>query len=181
MGGATGKTGRRGLLIWPQATRGLIKNYDRAITPGVEAVHVPAHFVPPGSSQAKQPHHLYAQLSWNQSCHRQKYPASIAQGCFSHVQRFYTLWTVASGLLPRVFSRQEYWNILSNTGFHTLLEHYISCFPSCQLPWVPVAARTPATQASAPPPHLALTGANPSSPGKPQEQSPVDNPMQRWK
>jgi len=32
------------------------------------------------------------------------------------------------------------------------------------------------TQAAAPPPHLALTGAIPSPPGQPQEQSPVDNP-----
>jgi len=31
------------------------------------------------------------------------------------------------------------------------------------------------TQAAAPPPHLALTGANPSPPGQPQEQSPVDD------
>ena len=74
------------------------------------------------------------------------------------------------------FSRQEYWSILVNTGCHTLLERYISCFPSCQLPWVPGAARTPATQAVAPPPHLALTGASPSPPGQPQEQPPVDNP-----
>jgi len=32
------------------------------------------------------------------------------------------------------------------------------------------------TQAAAPPPHPALTGANPSPPGQPQEQTPVDNP-----
>ena len=32
------------------------------------------------------------------------------------------------------------------------------------------------TQAAAPPPHLALTGANPSPPGQPQEQTQVDNP-----
>ena len=31
------------------------------------------------------------------------------------------------------FSRQEYRSILANTGCHTLLEHYISCCPSCQL------------------------------------------------
>ena len=31
-------------------------------------------------------------------------------------------------------SRQEYWNILANTGFHILLEHYISCCSSHQLP-----------------------------------------------
>jgi len=46
-------------------------------------------------------------------------------------------------------SRQEYWNLLANTGCHTLLEHYISCCPNRQLPWVPRAARTPATQAAA--------------------------------
>ena len=33
------------------------------------------------------------------------------------------------------------------------------------------------TQAGAPPAHLALTGANPSPPGKPQEQTPVDDPL----
>ena len=32
------------------------------------------------------------------------------------------------------------------------------------------------TQAGAPPAYLALTGANPSSPGQPQEQTQVDNP-----
>ena len=33
----------------------------------------------------------------------------------------------------------------------------------------------PATQAAATPPHLALTGADPSPPGQPQEQTPVDD------
>ena len=74
------------------------------------------------------------------------------------------------------FSGQEYWSILANTGCHTLLEHCISCCPSCQLPWVPGAARAPATQAATPPPHLALTGANLSPPGQPREQTPVDDP-----
>ena len=37
-----------------------------------EAVCVPAHLAPPGSPQAKQLHHLHAQLSLGQSCHRQK-------------------------------------------------------------------------------------------------------------
>jgi len=32
------------------------------------------------------------------------------------------------------------------------------------------------TQAAAAPPHLALSGANPSPPGQPQEQTPVDHP-----
>ena len=67
---------------------------------------------------------------------------------------------------------QEYWNALDNTGRHALLEHYNSCCPSYQLP----CARTPVTQAAAPPPRLALTGANPSPPGQPQEQTPVDDP-----
>ena len=80
------------------------------------------------------------------------------------------------GFSVRGFSRQEYWSILANTGCHTLLELSISCCPSCQLIWVPGAARTPATQAAAPPPHLALTGANPSPPGQPQELTPVDKP-----
>ena len=34
----------------------------------------------------------------------------------------------------------------------------------------------PLQQAAAPLPHLALTGANPSPPGQPQEQTPVDGP-----
>ena len=71
---------------------------------------------------------------------------------------------------------RQYWSVLVNTGCHTLLEHCISCCPSCQLPWVPGAARTPVTQADAPPPNMVLTGANPSPPGKPQEQIPVDDP-----
>ena len=74
------------------------------------------------------------------------------------------------------FSRQEYWRILANTGCHTLLERYISCCPSRQLPWVPGVARTPATQTSVPFPHLAPTGANPSLPGQAQEQTPVHDP-----
>ena len=74
------------------------------------------------------------------------------------------------------FSWQEYWSVLVNTGCHTLLEHYIFCCPSRQLPWVPGAARTPTTQAAASPLHMGLTGANPSPPGQPQEQTPVDDP-----
>jgi len=73
------------------------------------------------------------------------------------------------------FSRQEYWSELASTGCHTLLEHYISCCPSCQLPWVPGATRTPATQAAVPPLQLALSGTDPSPPGQPQKQTPVDD------
>ena len=83
--------------------------------------------------------------------------------------------------LPGFFVREGVLQarILEHIGQHWLpylLEHYISCCPSRQPPWVPGAAKTPATQAAAPPPHLALTGAGPSPPGKPQEQTPVDDP-----
>ena len=54
------------------ATRDSKKDSERAVTPLVEAVRVPAHLVLPGSPQAKQPHHLHVQLSLGQSCHRQK-------------------------------------------------------------------------------------------------------------
>ena len=46
---------------------------------------------------------------------------------------------------------------------------------------MPSAARTPATQAATPLPHLALTGANPSPPGQPQKQSLVDDPNAKVK
>ena len=48
--------------------------------------------------------------------------------------------------------------------------------PSCQLPRVPVDSRTPVTQAALPPPHLALTGADPNPPGQPQDLTLVDDP-----
>ena len=43
------------------------KDSDGTITPVAEEVHIPAHLVPPGSPQAKQLHHLHAQLSLGQS------------------------------------------------------------------------------------------------------------------
>ena len=104
-------------------------------------------------------------------------------GHFSPVQLFVVLYTVAcqASLSERGFSRQEYWSILANTGCHTLLEHYISYFPSRQFPWVHVAARNTATQAAAPPPNLVLTEANPSPPGQPQSKPQWMIHMQRWK
>ena len=48
------------------------KKTDRAMTPAVEVVRVPAHLVLPGSLQAKQLFHLHTQLSLGQSCRRQK-------------------------------------------------------------------------------------------------------------
>ena len=81
--------------FWLTATRGLKKDSDSAITPVAEAVHIPAHLAPPGSPQAKQLHHLHAQLSLGQSCHRQKEVLRLcAQGCFGCVPLVATLWTV---------------------------------------------------------------------------------------
>ena len=80
-----------------------------------------------------------------------------------------------TSLSERGFSMQEYWRVLANTGCHTLLEHYISCCPGHQIPWVTGAARTLATQA----PHLGLSGANPSLLGQCQELNPSGQPTCR--
>ena len=56
--------------------RGSNKDSDRAVTPAMEAVQ--AHLALPGSPQAKQLHHLHAQLSLGQSCHRQKKSSTYA-------------------------------------------------------------------------------------------------------
>ena len=149
------------------------------MTPAVEAVCVPAHLTPPESWQPKQLHHLHAQPSLGQNCHRPNKQTNkvlhlCTQGRFGPVQLFVALWTVAcqASLLGQ-FARQEYWNVLANTGCHTLLEHCISYYSSRQPLWVPGAARTPATQAAAPPPHLAFTGVNPRPPGQPQKLNPT--------
>ena len=91
------------------------------------------------------------------------------QGHFGPVQLFATCQT---SLLERGFSRQEYWSVLANTGCHSLLEHYMSCCPRRQPLRVHGFVRTPVTQADAPLPHLALTGANTSPPGQPRELNP---------
>ena len=69
-----------------------------------------------------------------------------------------------------------------------ILEHigqYWSPYPSRALyfllPQLPTSPNTWCSQntcnpSSSPPPHLALTGANPSPPGQPQEQTPMDDP-----
>ena len=145
----------------------------------MEAVHVPVHLARPGSLQAKQLHHLHAQLSLGQSWHRQKESCTyVHRGTLVVPNSLQpcSLWPARLLCQGGGFSRQEYWSVLANTGCQTLLEHYISDCSSHQLSWVLIAARTLVTQAAAPPPLLALTGANPSPPGQPQEQSPVDDP-----
>ena len=60
------KTGQRSLLI-NRYERLEKKDSEKAITPAVEAVRVPAHLALPGSPQFKQLHHIHAQLSLGQS------------------------------------------------------------------------------------------------------------------
>ena len=106
------------------------------MTLGAEAVHVPAHLVPPGSLQAKKLHHLHAQLLLGQSCHRLKKKCLA----FIHTGSLWSFPTLCGPVdcdLPdfsvrKGFSRQEYWGVLAKTGCHTLLQHYISCCPSRQ-------------------------------------------------
>ena len=158
--------------FWSPAVRGLKKDIDRVITPALEAVHSPVHLAPPGSPQEKQLCHLHTQLSLEQSCHRQKKSCVYTHRVVMVVSDSLwpcRLWPARLFFQGGGFSRQEYWSVLANTGGHILLGHYISCCLSCQLPWVAGAARTPATQEATPPPHLALTGANPSPLGQPQE------------
>ena len=154
------KTGQRGLLI--TSYKSLEKKIDRAITPAMEAVCVPKHLALPGSLKAKQLHHLHAQLSLRQSYHR---PKKKKKSCvYAHTvtsflsDSLWPCWLWHARLLC------QRWGSPANTGCHTLLEHYISCCPSYQSPWVPGAARTPVTQAAVTFPHLTLTEANPSPP-----------------
>ena len=159
------------------------KRTGRAITPAIEAVCVPAHLVPPGSPQAKQLCHLHAQLTLGQSCQRQKkkknclYVRRVASALSDSFRPCRLAYQASLSL--RGFSRQEYWSVLANTGCHALLEHYISNYPSHQPSWVPGAAKTPAIQAAAPLPHLALTVTNPSPPGQLQELNHSGRPTCR--
>ena len=95
----------------------------------------------------------------------------LVSNCLRHCR----LWLSRLLSQGRGFYMQKYWYVWANTGWHTLLEHYISCCPRHQLPWVPGAARPTVTQAVASP-HLAPSqGQTQSPPGQSQEQTPVDD------
>ena len=97
-----------------------------AIILAAEAVHVPAHLMPPGSPQAKQLHHPQTQPSLGQSCHRQKNSCICVYRVTSVVSDSLQpcrLWPARLLCQGGGSSRQEYWSILANTGCHTLLEH----------------------------------------------------------
>ena len=57
------------------------------------------------------------------------------------------------------------------------LLYHVSCRPGCWLPWLSGAARVPESQPASILPHLVITVADPSPPGQPQEQAPVDDPL----
>ena len=103
----------------------------------METVCVPEHLELRGSPQANQLNYLHTQLLLGQSCHRQKSLPSMYTGLLPQcLTLFFPVDCGLPGFSIREweFSRQEYRNILANTGFHTLLEVYISCCPSHQLP-----------------------------------------------
>ena len=77
MGGATEKTGQTGFLITSYQR---FKDSERAITSAAEAVRVSPHVVPPGSLQAKQLHHLHAQLSLGRAATGKKILAPVRAG-----------------------------------------------------------------------------------------------------
>ena len=77
--------------FWLPATKGSKKDSERTITPAREAVHVPAHLVPPGSPQAKQLHltsHWWAAMG-------KKSLASMRTGSLQSCLDSLTLYTVA--------------------------------------------------------------------------------------
>ena len=90
------KTGQRGLLI--ASYKRFKKDSDGAITPVVKTVCVPAHLVPPGSPQAKQLHHLHAQLSLGEElpqANKKRVLCFCVQDRFGPVWLFATLYAVA--------------------------------------------------------------------------------------
>ena len=135
--------------FWLSVTRDLKKDTGRSIMPAVwgslcpctlGAASVPASqaAVPPSCSTLTG-----AELTQAKKKKKKKVLQLCVQGRFGLVQLFATLWPARLLYQGGVFSKQEYRSALANTGCHTLLEHYISCSPSCQLPWVPCADRTP--------------------------------------
>ena len=98
-----------------------------------------------------------------------------AQGSFGPVWLVATLWTVAcqaslsgrgvlwAGILKCI---GQYWFPCPSRALYLLLPQPTPLSTWCR--------QNPCNPAAAPPPHLALSGADPSLPGQPQEQTPVD-------
>ena len=98
------------------------------------------------------------------------------QGHFGHGWLFATLYCGLPGFSVRKGVLQA--KILERIGQYWL--PYLSRAAALAAnPQVPGAARTPVTQAAAPPPHLAFIEANPNPPGQPQELNPSGQPTCR--
>ena len=87
-------------------------------------------------------------------------------------------------LKDQQFSRQEYGKKKKKRIQEYIDQYWLLYPPRARYflpPWPPIPLSTwccqvaPATQAVASAPYLALTGANPSPPGQPQEQIPVED------
>ena len=109
-----------------------------SITPVVEAAHVPAHLVLPGTHKPSSCATFTLNSHWGRDARGKTMSCVYAHSITSVVSDSFRpcrLWPARPLCQGGGFSRQEYWSILANTGCHTLLEHYISCCPSRQLLW----------------------------------------------
>ena len=161
------------------------KDSERAIIPAAEAVCVPAHLKPPGSPQAKQLHHLHAQLSLVQSCHRPKkkscvYARRVASVMFNSLPPC-RLWPARFLCQRGGFPGNNtgvYWPILVAISFHsTIFPTTLATKPSeylvLQEPLHPsiCTISTPGPHRGKAKPFRTASGAKP----------PWTTHMQRWK
>ena len=114
------------------------KDSARDITPEAEVVCVHAPLVPPGSPQANQLHHLHAQLSLGQSCHRQKVLHLCMQGRFGRVRLCDPIHSGLPGFSVRERVLQA--KILECSGQYWL--PYTSRALYFLLPWLPTPLST---------------------------------------
>ena len=133
-------TGRATEKDWPKRPSDLQlqeagKKTDRALTPAAEAVHAPAPLVPPGPRKPSSGTPFTLNSHWGRAATGKKRLASMRAGSLRLCPTLCN--PVDCGLpgsLSGGFSREEYWRVLANTGWHALLEHCISCCLSCRPP-----------------------------------------------
>ena len=84
-------------------------------------------------------------------------------------------------LSGRGFSRQDYCSVLANTGCHTLLEHCISCCPSCQHPLSTWFRQNPCNPSSCTTSKYGPHGQTQVLQGSPRSKHQWTTHIQRWK
>ena len=128
------QTGQRGLLISSYRRLGKIK-IKNSCGRGILCPCILGAARVPASQVAVPPSHSTLTGAELPQGEKKNVLHLWVQGCFGHVQHFVNLYTLAcqASLSESWFSRQ-YGSVLANTGCYTLLEHYISCCPSRQLP-----------------------------------------------